>query len=194
MVRLLKVRSPERLGSPRPSPWPRGATIIVFLLGACRDTLGPGDIEPDLSAPVQSSALYYLVEKDELGWNGLVPVSYVNRSGQPVFLDLCETWLEWLPNRTWVKAHQGVCPGGPGFLPPTRIDPGQAFQLDYRFSHWFDPNVLPRFPTDPPTSGVYRVVMQFYARTEVVDGVEEPRDPLPLDSGRSNAFWLEFPP
>jgi len=35
--------------------------------------------------------------------------------------------------------------------------------------------------------------MQLYASTRLIGGVEVTADPLPPDSGRSNAFWLDFP-
>lgn len=165
--------------------------VAAFYMGAisCNSAMGPEDLKPDPSAPVQSSALRYSAVADQHGVSGIVPVEYTNMGSSPVYFDGCGIWLEHLNHGDWTAVFANPCPG---VGVTTRIDPGGTDRRDFTFRHPADLDTYPRFPTEP-VSGVYRVVMQLHAGTRVVAGVEMPSEPLPHESGRSNAFWLDFP-
>jgi hypothetical protein len=167
--------------------------LVFGLLAAlgCGDSLGPDHpgpdpVEPEPDAPVQTSALLYTMERGPLDLSAVIGLTYTNKTSANVYFDNCNIWLG---THDGSQAFRRVCIGQ---TTPTRIDPGGVLQTTLRIRQPFEANSFPRFEVDP-VSGLYRVFMQLYARTEFDAGFEVVRDPLPVAAGRSNVFRLEFP-
>ena len=163
---------------------------LLSLAGAC-NTSAMSDIEPDPTAPVQTSQLSYRLSDNNIGDYELrVPWTMTNAAPVPIYNERCGSRLEKWVADAWVLAYSAPCPLA---APPIdTIPPGAQFSNEFLIYACYEQNCAPSFQIEP-IPGRYRLVIGLYYNAVYLSGVVRPQDPLPTVARRSNAFWLDLP-
>lgn len=170
------------------TPLAIGLALAASLAG-CSMAAGPEDLD---SPAIRTDAREYALESDERGWRAEIPYTFVNRTGEDVYLENChggfglrlDRWQE--AEGEWVTAWSPVllmCLSAPIVIPA-----GESFQDTIGlFAGYPDGNAGPTFEVDE-VGGTYRIV--WIAGTHR-DGRGESRgEQIPFEHRVSNSFVL----
>jgi hypothetical protein len=166
------------------------AVVCLTLATGCA-TFGPDDVDPDPSAPVQTSALRYRLVDNGVGdYELTIPWTYRSERPSTLYYDRCTSTLEKKVNEVWLRAYFLICPLSDSAV--DSIPAGSLFTSAFFVYACYEANCAPRMEIEP-IPGVYRLVIGLYASAVLQGGVTLLRDSPPLDDRRSNAFWLDLP-
>lgn len=159
------------------------------ILAGCGTATGPQDLD---APPIRTSAAEYTLERDDWGWRAQIPYTFVNRTGEDVYLTNCRGGFALRLDRWDEDEGEWVMAWSPTLLmclsPPIVIPAGDVFQDTIRlFAAHPDRNAGPKFESDE-VGGTYRIVW-IAASHGYVEG-EGRGEPIPLEYRVSNPFVL----
>lgn len=174
--------------SPRGRTPRSAATALALLLVSCSPS---PQVDRDPTALLQTGALSYALERTELGYRAIIPWTFRNETGGPVYLEHCDgdvrPLLEMDRDGMWFPAwepYRDTCGSPPLVVPPggTYADTLELFGAPPQS------NVMPVF-VFPEIEGVYRMVWPLaHAAYDTAAGVAG--ELLPLEQRVSNRFVL----
>src|SRR5262249_23017742 len=165
-------------------------TLLVAILALVAQALSDGrisgqDKKKRVDAPIQTDEKTYKVEITPQSVKFMINYSYVNRTGDAVFLPTCvrpyRPLLEKKVEGRWTSAADSfefMCVG-----PPVQIEPEKTYQDSFQVEAFLPGNnIIPKLKVDVrEIEGVYRLVHLF-------EGQNHQR--LPLEERVSNEFKL----
>lgn len=165
-----------------------GMTAAATLAG-CGTATAPQDLD---APPIRTDAAEYTLERDDWGWRTQIPYTFVNRTGEDVYLTNCHGGFALRLDRWAEDEGEWVVAWSPTLLmclsPPIVIRAGESFQDTINlFAAHPDRNARPKFRTDE-VGGTYRIVW-IAASHGYVEG-EGRGEPIPLEYRVSNSFIL----
>lgn len=177
---------PRRRGRSAPTSC---LTAAALALASCG---GPPDVPRDTEPLLQTSALRYTLERDELGFRATIPYAFRNDTGGPVHLPNCggdvRPLLQVQRGDAWFDAWEPfreTCQD-----PPVTIAAGDVFTDTLRlFGAPAGSNLVPAFAFEE-VEGVYRLLWN-QAVTRHDGGAPDPKALLPIEQRTSNRFVLE---
>lgn len=165
-----------------------GVTLVAALAG-CSISAGPED--PD-SPAIRTDAQEYALESDDRGWRAEIPYTFVNRTGEDVYLENCRGGFALRLDRWQEDEGEWEEAWSPALLmclsPPIVIGAGETFRDTIGlFAGRPDGNAAPRFEVDE-VGGTYRIV--WIAGTHGYEHGESRGEQIPFEYRVSNSFVL----
>lgn len=161
--------------------------LLIAAAGCAR-----AELQRDVEAPLQTSDLRYELRRDELGYRTTIPWTFLNATGDTVWVPNCNgdvrPLLQVDRNGAWFDAwtpFSETCAGE-----PLVVAPGASIaDTLHVFGAPAGSNLVPAFAFED-VEGVYRLLWH-RAVSSWNGGPVDPSSALPLNQRISNRFLLE---